>query len=322
MSRESLFVLIRGHKNCGAQVAGHKTENLYFPRNQQNSPEFRWIPLPPCNNKIEMRTERQIEASRANGARSRGPVTPEGKRNSSGNALKHGLLADTIVLKGELEDRFLELLADFDRELQPETTMEHLLVQKMAAAQWRQFRLWGMEKAAMEYQIRNQAGAIGRGESNATRASLAFQALSDNSRSLDLLHRYDSLCDRQYLRAHKRFLELRRGRGDSPAPVPSNPQPEVPTVPEVSGEDAPAAEQTPVDLTNEKQPNEPNNLLKTLAPAAMNLTPEPDAPDPAPSDELRRARPHPNRENQDEAGSAGHDTAGATCLDKVLMRFL
>ncbi len=62
-----------------------------------------------------MRTERQIEASRANGAKSRGPVTPEGRRNSCGNALKHGLFADTIVLKGELEERFLELLADFER---------------------------------------------------------------------------------------------------------------------------------------------------------------------------------------------------------------
>jgi hypothetical protein len=149
-----------------------------------------------------MRTERQIEASRANGAKSRGPVTPEGKRNSCGNALKHGLLAD------------------FEHELQPETTMEYLLMQKMAAAQWRQFRLWGMEKAAMEYQIRKQAGTVGRGEDNATLASLAFQTLSDDSRSLDLFHRYDSVCDRQYLRAHKRFLELRRSRGASLAPMP------------------------------------------------------------------------------------------------------
>ncbi len=246
-----------------------------------------------------MRTERQIEASRANGAKSRGPVTAEGKRNSCGNALKHGLLADTIVLKGELEERFLELLADFERELQPETTIELLLIQKMAAAQWRQFRLWGMEKAAMEYQIRKQAGTIGRGEDNATRASLAFQALSDDSRSLDLFHRYDSLCDRQYLRAHKRFLELRRGRGDSPAPAPSNPQPEVPPGPEASAPE----KQVPQDLdtqpvwdpfipdppspseqtaaagpndtaANEKQPNEPSNSLETLEPAAPNPAPE------------------------------------------------
>ena len=246
-----------------------------------------------------MRTERQIEASRANGAKSRGPVTPEGKRNSCGNALKHGLLADTIVLKGELEERFLELVADFERELQPETTMEYLLVQKMAAAQWRQFRLWGMEKAAMEYQIRQQADTVGRGEDNATRASLAFRTLSDDSRSLDLFHRYDSLCDRQYLCAHKRFLELRRGRSDSPAPPPSNSQHEGPPMPAASAPETPApdnldpqpawdpfipaqsssGEQAPGEPKNEKEPNEPNNSLKTLKPVTAIPTPETAAAD-------------------------------------------
>ena len=157
-----------------------------------------------------MRTERQIQASRVNGAKSRGPVTPEGKRNSSANALKHGLLAETIVLKSELEHRFLDVIAGIDQELQPETPIEHTLVEKMAVARWRQLRLWGMEKAAMEYQIRQLAGGIGHGENSATRASLAFQTLGGEARSLDLFIRYDALCDRQYLRAHKRFLEIRR----------------------------------------------------------------------------------------------------------------
>ena len=37
------------------------------------------------------RTPAQIEASRRNGARSRGPVTEEGKARASRNAFKHGL---------------------------------------------------------------------------------------------------------------------------------------------------------------------------------------------------------------------------------------
>ncbi len=164
-----------------------------------------------------MRTERQIEASRANGARSRGPVTPEGKRNSSSNAIKHGLLASTIVLKGEIEERFLEVLDDLIEEMQPETAVECSLVEMMAAARWRQLRLWGMEKAGMDYEVRNQAHGAGRGEDNATRASIAFRTLSDDSRSLDLINRYDSRYERQYLRAHRRLLEMRDRRGPSPA---------------------------------------------------------------------------------------------------------
>ena len=48
------------------------------------------------------RTPAQIEASRRNGARSRGPVTEEGKFRASRNALTHGLTAmEHLVLEDE-----------------------------------------------------------------------------------------------------------------------------------------------------------------------------------------------------------------------------
>ena len=56
------------------------------------------------------RTPAQIEASRRNGARSKGPVTQEGKARASRNAVRHGLTAMThLVVEGE-DARELEAL--------------------------------------------------------------------------------------------------------------------------------------------------------------------------------------------------------------------
>ncbi len=87
-----------------------------------------------------MSSQRRIDSSRANGAKSRGPVTAEGKRKSSANSLRHGLLAQCIVLEDEVPERFHELLADLTREHNPQTETQLGLVETMAMARWRVMR--------------------------------------------------------------------------------------------------------------------------------------------------------------------------------------
>jgi hypothetical protein len=176
-----------------------------------------------------MSTDRQQEASRANGSKSRGPVTPEGKLASSRNAITHGMLSCATVLKGESTDRFLSLLAGLYEEFQPQTPFEESLVENMAAARWRQLRIWGLEKASLDCEMQRQAELPGSlsisisTEDTATRASRAFRRLSDDSHSLELIHRYDSRYERQYYRAHRRFLEVRGHRTPPHPPNPSLP---------------------------------------------------------------------------------------------------
>ncbi len=77
-------------------------------------------------------------ASRANGAKSKGPRTAEGKARVSQNALKHGMCAKKFLLLpydsraefGALESALLE-------ELRPEGALETLLARRLIAAAWR-----------------------------------------------------------------------------------------------------------------------------------------------------------------------------------------
>jgi hypothetical protein len=174
-----------------------------------------------------MSTESQIQASRENGSRSHGPATPEGKLASSRNATKHGMLSGTIVLKCESTDRFLELVNTLLEEFQPQTPFEESLIENMAIARWRQMRIQGLEKAGMDYEMRKQAEMASSTEDSATRAAIVFRNLSDNSRSLDLINRYETRYDRQYYRAHRCFIETRDRRTPPSALTPQPAPPEM-----------------------------------------------------------------------------------------------
>jgi hypothetical protein len=187
-----------------------------------------------------MSSQRQQQASRANGSKSRGPTSPAGKLASSRNAITHGMLSSAIVLQGESKDRFHAHLALFYKEFQPQTPFEESLIENMAVARWRQVRIWGMETAGIGCEMTRQAemSLSTPAEDAATRASRAFRRLSDDSHSLDLIHRYDSRYDRQYYRAHRRFEEVRDRRTPLPPPqsAPNRPRPDEGTFP--AGESA------------------------------------------------------------------------------------
>jgi len=72
-------------------------------------------------------------ANRANAQSSTGPKTPQGKSNSSYNALRHGILARKVVLDtDEQRAEFQEQLEVCKRELHPEGLIEEFLVEEIA----------------------------------------------------------------------------------------------------------------------------------------------------------------------------------------------
>src|SRR5260370_33858965 len=87
-----------------------------------------------------MTPERKTAIARANGAKSRGPKTPEGKAVSSMNALRHGLTASRPLLPGESQESFEELLKEYMEEYDPDGPAERDVVHRMVVSTWREQR--------------------------------------------------------------------------------------------------------------------------------------------------------------------------------------
>jgi hypothetical protein len=80
----------------------------------------------------------RAEASRKNGAKSRGPRTAEGKARSAQNALKHGLRAEKhVVLPKEDAAEFEALEAALFAELAPVGALQAVLARRVVVAAWR-----------------------------------------------------------------------------------------------------------------------------------------------------------------------------------------
>jgi hypothetical protein len=80
----------------------------------------------------------RAEASRRNGAKSRGPKTLDGKARAAQNALKHGMRAQKyVVLPQEDGTEFAALEAARVAELAPVGVLQTVLARRIAAAAWR-----------------------------------------------------------------------------------------------------------------------------------------------------------------------------------------
>jgi hypothetical protein len=60
--------------------------------------------------------------------------------------MRHGLLARAVLIDAESRERFDELVRILNETLKPNNPIEHLLIGKMAAAHWRQIRIWHLAK--------------------------------------------------------------------------------------------------------------------------------------------------------------------------------
>ena len=175
------------------------------------------------------------QTARANGAKSRGPVTPEGRAASSRNSLRHGFTAQSVVLSTESQEDFQSLLDSYIDQFDPQGGVEMDLVQTMAAARWRLRRISTIETTLLNNEMTRRAKDCRRELNNPddlARLAWVFQKLADNGQSLALLMRYEGALNRSYDRAFKQLLLLQahRPRPNEPKPAQAkdHPQPNEP----------------------------------------------------------------------------------------------
>jgi hypothetical protein len=97
-----------------------------------------------------MTSAAQVQANRANAQKSTGPRTAEGKAVAAQNAVRHGLLAKEVVVKGEDPAEF-ELYRDqMLEELAPAGQMESMLAHRIVGLSWRLRRAERLQAAAFD----------------------------------------------------------------------------------------------------------------------------------------------------------------------------
>ena len=181
-------------------------------------------------------------ASRKNGAKSRGPKTPEGKARAAQNALKHGMRAQKYVLLPQ-EDAaaFAALESAIVTELAPEGVLQTLLARRVAVAAWRLERADRMEAEVLEFRSYEDANA-----------GLALIRDGNATRSFETLLRYRSAAMAEFWRALKSLKALQAEQAEQAEEQAAGAQ---------VLEMAPKQPRAPTPLASNPVPNEPERRL-------------------------------------------------------------
>ena len=158
----------------------------------------------------------KAEASRRNGAQSKGPATPEGKTRAAQNSTTHGLNSAVVVLKNESQEEYEGLLSDYIRYHNAVGSIELDLVHEIAANRWRLRRCLRLESAAFDAAIENNPDEV-------------LDSTFGQNGALRQLSRYEGRLRRAYERA---TAELRRIQSEreaaaeqaKPSPVRNEPK--------------------------------------------------------------------------------------------------
>ena len=157
----------------------------------------------------------RVEINRRNAAHSTGPVTPQGKRRASLNALRHGLTGQTVVLPGDDLAAYQSSCAQFHAELKPKGLIETKAVQTIADTHWRLDRIRAMENNLFALAVEEQPPL----SSDPVISTALAQAkwLDQGADLLTRLSLYEQRLNRTLDQAYAQLKQLQRERAEAEA---------------------------------------------------------------------------------------------------------
>ena len=165
---------------------------------------------------------KQIEANRRNSRRSTGPRTRTGRAESKLNAMKHGLLAADLVVRGEDPNEFARVFENLANEFQPQGPLEEQLVERVATCMWRLRRLCGIEAGIFQYEIKSiesyNADPTRYGKEKAVTLGAAFRGDAIRVSAISKLSRYEAAIERSLYRALHELQRVQAARENGQQP--------------------------------------------------------------------------------------------------------
>ncbi len=154
----------------------------------------------------------QLTANRENAKHSTGPRTPEGKKHSSLNALRHGLTSQIVVMPTEDMQAYHAFCLRYLKDLGPKNEPERQVAQDMADGQWRINRSRSLEfgvYAIGHHELADET-IVDHPEIHA--ALTATRTFLQHDRQLENLSRQEGRLRRNLQAAQKQFNEMQDRR--------------------------------------------------------------------------------------------------------------
>jgi hypothetical protein len=105
-------------------------------------------------------SSRRAEANRANAQKSTGPKSEAGRRRSSRNATRHGMLAEVATLLAQPNQELAAFLHKYAADFRPSSIHEEMLVQELAVAHWRLRQSARIEAGLQSFQMHETYNAL------------------------------------------------------------------------------------------------------------------------------------------------------------------